>query len=189
MGKYLHGVNLTFRSKLYLVDLAGSERLKNTQVVGTTLTETIHINKSLTVLGLVINALVKKQQHIPYRDSLLTFLLRDALGLSNFALFPQSFIVPILQHFTKISLIGGDSKTVMIVQVSPTLSDKSETLCSLRFASRVKHVELGILLRSCEFYFSRHLISLTLYCLSGQATKHFDTNDILAMKEEVLFVS
>jgi hypothetical protein len=135
-GRHLHGINLAFHSKLYLVDLAGSERLKDSQVVGSTRTETIHINKSLTTLGSVINALVKKQQHIPYRDSLLTFLLREALG--------------------------GDSKTVMIVQVSPTISDKAETICSLRFASRVKHVELG------------------------QATKHIESNELSLLKEELI---
>ncbi len=72
-------------SKLNFVDLAGSERQKQTQVVGKTFKEACGINKSLTILGYVINSLVdnsnlKHQRHVPYRDSKLTFLLKDSLG-------------------------------------------------------------------------------------------------------------
>lgn len=68
------------RSKLHLVDLAGSERLSKTGATGDRLLEAQAINKSLSALGNVIERLQQKQQHIPYRDSRLTFLLQDSLG-------------------------------------------------------------------------------------------------------------
>jgi kinesin family protein C2/C3 len=75
------------------------------------------INKSLSALGNVIESLMKKASHIPFRDSKLTHLLSDSLG--------------------------GDSKCLMFVQVAPTSCDVSETLCSLNFAARARSVELG----------------------------------------------
>lgn len=69
------------RSKLNFVDLAGSERQKQTSAAGERLKEAANINKSLTVLGLVINTLSESpRKFIPYRDSKLTFLLRESLG-------------------------------------------------------------------------------------------------------------
>ena len=67
-------------SKLTLTDLAGSEKVLKTGAVGTTLDEAKHINKSLSALGNVINALSVKAKHVPYRDSKLTRLLSDSLG-------------------------------------------------------------------------------------------------------------
>ncbi|KAK9085934.1 hypothetical protein Sjap_026345 [Stephania japonica] len=105
------------RSKLWLVDLAGSERVAKTDVQGERLKEAQNINRSLSALGDVISSLANKSPHVPFRNSKLTHLLQDSLG--------------------------GDSKALMFVQVSPNESDLSETLCSLNFASRVRGVELG----------------------------------------------
>ncbi|KAF8026028.1 hypothetical protein BT93_F2753 [Corymbia citriodora subsp. variegata] len=105
------------RSKLWLVDLAGSERIAKTEVQGERLKEAQNINRSLSALGDVISALATKSPHVPFRNSKLTHLLQDSLG--------------------------GDSKALMFVQISPNENDLSETICSLNFASRVKGVELG----------------------------------------------
>ncbi|KAK4285751.1 hypothetical protein QN277_002402 [Acacia crassicarpa] len=105
------------RSKLWLVDLAGSERVAKTEVLGERLKEAQNINRSLSALGDVVSALATKNQHIPFRNSKLTHLLQDSLG--------------------------GDSKTLMFVQISPNENDLSETICSLNFASRVRGIELG----------------------------------------------
>ncbi|KAL3651105.1 hypothetical protein CASFOL_007508 [Castilleja foliolosa] len=105
------------KSKLWLVDLAGSERIAKTEVQGERLKETQNINRSLSALGDVISALATRSPHVPFRNSKLTHLLQDSLG--------------------------GDSKTLMFVQISPNENDLTETLCSLNFASRVRGIELG----------------------------------------------
>ena len=136
----------TCAGKLNLVDLAGSERVGRTGSTGDRLKEAQSINKSLSALGDVIQSLAQKTAHIPYRNSKLTHLLQDSLG--------------------------GDSKTLMMVQVSPAAIDlgalpatkarslllrsafgasvvshaaaSGETLCSINFATRVRSVELGV---------------------------------------------
>lgn len=109
-------------SKISLVDLAGSERADSTGAKGTRLKEGANINKSLTTLGKVISALAeiaatkkkKKSDFIPYRDSVLTWLLRENLG--------------------------GNSKTAMIAAVSPADINYDETLSTLRYADRAKEI-------------------------------------------------
>ncbi|EEB11617.1 protein claret segregational, putative [Pediculus humanus corporis] len=101
---------------LYLVDLAGSERL-NEPMSDPRFREMKNINKSLSELGNVILGLLQKQEHIPYRNSKLTHLLQPALG--------------------------GSSKTLMLVNISPAESCLQETLCSLRFAEKVNKVKIG----------------------------------------------
>ncbi|KAL9083574.1 MAG: hypothetical protein Q9159_005702 [Coniocarpon cinnabarinum] len=114
-------------ARIRLVDLAGSERQKATQAVGQRLREGSNINKSLTSLGRVIAALAdastrsaspkKKGRQpkdvVPYRDSILTWLLKDSLG--------------------------GNSKTAMIACVAP--SDYDETLSTLRYADQAKRIK------------------------------------------------
>jgi kinesin family protein C2/C3 len=73
--------NAHFTGKLYLVDLAGSERVSKSGVTGDRLKELQSINKSLSALGNVMNGLLEKKSHIPYRDSKLTHLLKEALGI------------------------------------------------------------------------------------------------------------
>uniref|UniRef100_A0A452EG82 Kinesin-like protein KIF15 n=1 Tax=Capra hircus TaxID=9925 RepID=A0A452EG82_CAPHI len=106
-------------SLLNLVDLAGSERQKDTHAEGMRLKEAGNINRSLSCLGQVITALVDvgngKQRHICYRDSKLTFLLRDSLG--------------------------GNAKTVIIANVHPGSRCFGETLSTLNFAQRAKLIK------------------------------------------------
>ncbi|KAI9501945.1 P-loop containing nucleoside triphosphate hydrolase protein [Coemansia spiralis] len=105
-------------SKFSLVDLAGSERQKLANTSGVRLKEAANINKSLSTLGNVINSLVDiangKSRHVNYRDSKLTFLLRDSLG--------------------------GNSVTSIIANVSPAMCNDAETASTLRFAQRAKMI-------------------------------------------------
>jgi kinesin family protein C1 len=102
---------------LNLVDLAGSERLKHSQAEGDRMKETQNINKSLSCLGDVIEALGRGSGHVPYRNSKLTHLLQYSLG--------------------------GNSKTLMFVMVSPLETHLKETLTSLRFATKVSIISVS----------------------------------------------
>ena len=101
--------------KLVLVDLAGSETVRKSNATGQQLEEAKLINKSLSSLGNVINALTEKSSHVPYRDSKLTRILQDSLG--------------------------GNAKTVLVVAVSPSSFNASETVSTLRFGTRAKSIE------------------------------------------------
>ncbi|CAD6208948.1 GSCOCG00010762001-RA-CDS [Cotesia congregata] len=108
-------------SRMSLVDLAGSERAVKTGAVGDRLKEGSNINKSLTTLGLVISKLAdqssggkNRDKFVPYRDSVLTWLLKDNLG--------------------------GNSKTVMVATISPAADNYEETLSTLRYADRAKRI-------------------------------------------------
>ena len=106
-------------SQFHVIDLAGSERSKHTQAEGQRLKEAGMINKSLSALGIVINSLVDisegKARHVHYRDSKLTFLLRDSLG--------------------------GNSKTLMIANITPSTFSINETIITLKFAQRAKLIK------------------------------------------------
>jgi len=118
---YLEGINQELgarvRGTLHLCDLAGSERISRSGAEGDRLKEAVNINKSLSCLTDVFNALGNKQAFIPFRNSKLTYFLQPALS--------------------------GDGKTMMFVNLSPTEESYFESLCSLRFASNVSKVELG----------------------------------------------
>ncbi|XP_055551403.1 kinesin-like protein Klp98A isoform X1 [Wyeomyia smithii] len=121
-ARYLNDMPSETVSKIHLVDLAGSERANATGATGQRLKEGAHINKSLVTLGSVISALAeqtnpthnKRVLYIPYRDSILTWLLKDSLG--------------------------GNSKTIMIAAISPADVNYSETLSTLRYANRAKNI-------------------------------------------------
>lgn len=101
---------------LYLVDLAGSEKVGKTGASGQTLEEAKKINKSLSALGMVINALTDgKSSHIPYRDSKLTRILQESLG--------------------------GNSRTTLIINCSPCQFNVDETISTLRFGVRAKSIK------------------------------------------------
>lgn len=102
--------------RLFLVDLAGSEKVGKTGASGQTLEEAKKINKSLTSLGMVINALSDgKSSHIPYRDSKLTRILQESLG--------------------------GNSRTTLIINCSPSGYNYDETVSTLRFGERAKTIK------------------------------------------------
>ena len=116
------------RSKIHLVDLAGSERLRKTKSTGTVMREATFINKSLSVLERVIISLGERNQsnrvdHVPYRSSKLTHLLRDALC--------------------------GNCKTVMIAHVSSDYQHAEETLTTCQLAKRMMRVENNAKLNEC----------------------------------------
>ncbi|XP_028398515.1 kinesin-like protein KIF16B isoform X2 [Dendronephthya gigantea] len=119
-AKFDHDMPSETVSKINLVDLAGSERADATGATGDRLKEGGLINKSLVTLGTVISHLADVSMHpqkkifIPYRDSVLTWLLKDSLG--------------------------GNSKTVMIATISPADINYAETLSTLRYANRAKNI-------------------------------------------------
>ena len=113
------GISKVRMSKFTLVDLADSERQKSTDAAGDRLKEASMINNSLLCLGQVINSLVDrekgKERHVPFRDSKLTFLLRDSWG--------------------------GNSKTCLVATVTPSVTSLTETVSTLKFAQRAKLIK------------------------------------------------
>lgn len=120
------GIEISKVSKFNFVDLAGSERQQHTGTLGLRLKEAGNINKSLLALTNVINGLADiqngKNRHVQYRDSKLTFLLRDSLG--------------------------GNSKTTLIATVSNNPNSYAETVSTLRFAQRAKSIRNNVYVNS-----------------------------------------
>ena len=114
---HFKGVNKALRKqlrgRLNFLDLAGSERVSKTHAQGERLKEAMHINKSLSALGNVLQALALKAAHVPFRDSKLTHLLKE-------------------------SLEDKDAKTLMIMHISPGKADYPESMSTLKFANRIK---------------------------------------------------
>lgn len=139
MTMLLHATNKASKvktvGKLTLVDLAGSERVKKTEAAANQMKELQSINKSLSALGDVISALTSGAKHIPYRNHPLTMLMSDS--------------------------IGGNAKTLMIVNVSPADYNLGETNNSLVYASRVKKV-------------------------SNRSTKNIETKQIKELKKQLM---
>lgn len=172
------------KGKLFLVDLAGSEKVGKTGAAGMRLEEAKNINKSLTVLGLVINNLTDgKSSHIPYRDSKLTRILQDSLG--------------------------GNSKTSLIITCSPSPYNEAETVSTLKFGLRAKSIknkakvnreytvaELKLMLaRTQEDLESKNQIIKALegrlkgelgidFVMSNTASSSFDMEEIMSEIEE-----
>jgi kinesin family protein 5 len=105
----------TKAGKLYFVDLAGSEKISKTGVEGQLLEDAKNINKSLLMLGMVINSLTENKPYVPYRDSKLTRMLKESLG--------------------------GNSLTTLIVTCSPNAFNDKESLSTLRFGQRAKSIK------------------------------------------------
>ncbi|XP_073716988.1 uncharacterized protein [Misgurnus anguillicaudatus] len=139
IGIMIKSSNLTNGSvsygKLSLVDLAGSERAAKTGAKDDQLKEANSINKSLSALGDVISALSMEQPHVPYRNNKLTQLMQDSLG--------------------------GNAKTLMILNISPSDCNLEETLTSLIYATRVKSI-------------------------TNTAQKNVDSKEIAQLKEVIL---
>jgi kinesin family protein 5 len=112
----------TKTGKLYFIDLAGSEKMSKTGAEGQTLEEAKNINKSLLMLGMVINSLCENKPHIPYRDSKLTRILQESLG--------------------------GNSLTTLIITCSMNAFNDKETLSTLRFGQRAKNIKNKIVINT-----------------------------------------
>jgi len=122
--------------KLFMVDLAGSERVGKTGATGMRLDEAKFINKSLSALGSVIKSLTEvNKTHVPYRDSKLTRILQESLG--------------------------GNSKTTLVIAVSPSPYNEEETLGSLQFGQRAKmiknkaHVNKQLTVEECKLIITK----------------------------------
>ncbi|MCJ8746708.1 hypothetical protein PDJAM_G00144770 [Pangasius djambal] len=138
--------SITF-GKLNLVDLAGSERAAKTGAKDDQLKEANSINKSLSALGDVISALAMEQAHVPYRNNKLTQLMQDSLG--------------------------GNAKTLMFLNISPSDCNLDETLTSLIYASRVKAIT-NHAQRNMESKEIAQLKEVILRLRSGQAVEEED---------------
>ncbi|KAK4480213.1 hypothetical protein RD792_013275 [Penstemon davidsonii] len=176
-GIYVSGVTEELKKekrsgKLILVDLAGSEKAEKTRAEGKVFEEAKTINKSLSALGNVINALTctsqAKANHIPYRDSKLTRILQDALV--SLPLLNPIVKYSMLQSLTSITYVacgtlqGGNSQTALLCCCSPSPSNAPESLSTLRFGTRAKHIKAlpRVSLKEDEDTRSTEIISSTI---------------------------
>ena len=109
----------TFTSVVNFVDLAGSERVSRSGAEGDRLREAASINSSLSTLGNVVSALKRRAPHVPFRDSKLTFILRDSLS------------------------VGSGARVLLLACVAPDREDAAESSCTLQFAARCRDTALG----------------------------------------------
>merc|ERR1719382_875490 len=143
--------------KILIVDLAGSERLKKSMTTAENQKESIEINKSLTALGDVIEALTKTQKQVPYRNHKLTQLMQDSLG--------------------------GTAKTLMFVNCSPASSNAEETFMSLKYASRAKKIT-NIVKKNAD---SKEVARLKqVIAMMSQAQNELEGGDGSATSKDVL---
>lgn len=147
------------KGTLFLVDLAGSERVRKSEVEGKALKEAQHINKSLSALGNVMEALDRKSSHVPYRDSKLTHLLQNSLG--------------------------GNSRTMMVVTVCPHNDAHDETAFALKFATRVRRINLGAAQRNVTNKNLEETVkNLTSEMSSLSKAKERSESQLLSLKRE-----
>lgn len=160
------GVDTEFISKMSLVDLAGSERVSSTGATGLRFREGAEINRSLSTLGRVISALAEQgtvrrpelasSMKVPYRDSVLTWLLKDSLG--------------------------GNSLTTMIATISPADINYEETLSTLRYADSAKKIRTNAIVNEDQNTKMIRELKLELESLRARMTtsESVKTNDMLA---------
>ncbi|TRY68620.1 hypothetical protein TCAL_12159 [Tigriopus californicus] len=171
ISKNAAGKEMSKGAVINLVDLAGSERVDSTGATGDRLKEGAGINKSLSCLGNVIHALADeetgKKSRVPYRDSVLTKLLQNALG--------------------------GNSKTVMIAAISPADINYDESLSTLRFADRAKQIKTKAtvnedqtekMLRELKAENERLLLLLNGGKMNTQDVKDFTGKDVATVNED-----
>jgi kinesin family protein C2/C3 len=147
------------KGTLYLVDLAGSERVRKSNVEGEQLREAGFINKSLSALGNVMEALDRRASHVPYRDSKLTYLLQNSLG--------------------------GNSRTMMVVTVCPMDVTFDESAHALQFATRVRRIQLGAAQRNVTSKNLEETVkSLTTELKSLTSAKERSERQLLTLKRD-----
>uniref|UniRef100_A0A0N5C0P1 Kinesin-like protein n=1 Tax=Strongyloides papillosus TaxID=174720 RepID=A0A0N5C0P1_STREA len=159
---------ITRRGKINLVDLAGSENIGKSGATKGSAREAGNINTSLLALGQVINALTEKSSHIPYRSSKLTRILKDSLG--------------------------GSALTCLIAAVSPTMSNRSETISTLEYGLKAMNVEndirANIRARKEQLFQSLGIMDDYLQGIGGYLRDHTSTVSrakLLSLADKVLF--
>jgi Kinesin motor domain len=153
------GTSTMNKGTLYLVDLAGSERVRKSNVEGDNLKEAGFINKSLSALGNVMEALDRRATHIPFRDSKLTSLLQNALG--------------------------GNSRTMMVVTTCPVDKFFDESVHALQFATRVRRIQVGAAQRNVSSKNLEETVkALTAEMLALTRTKERTEGQLLSLKRD-----